>query len=359
MIHKGVHLQEFLRALVEPFGISLIFIIGVFPSFINDNTNQISEVIPFLATIAAASLKLTPPLQDTFRAYNSIRGGLPDLEETVKLIKLSYLSDTKSDSNKNYSNSRAFNYPKNQISLKNIYYKYPNTDIDVIQNLSLEIEVGSKVAFVGSTGSGKTTTVNLILQLLKPYKGNLYVDKNILEDKDIKRWQAQCSYVPQTFYLNNSTIIENIAFAKDRDEIDLQKVKKAIASAKLTELISKLPRGLETIIGENGISLSGGQRQRLAIARAFYRESKILIMDEATSSLDNKTESKVMESIDLKGNNCTLIIIAHRLSTVINADKIFEFNSGKIINSGTFEELSKKSESFKDLNILEKKILKS
>ena len=188
--------------------------------------------------------------------------------------------------------------------------------------------------------------------------GNLYLDNKILKSEDIINWQANCSYVPQSFYLNNTTILENIAFAKDRDDIDLSKVMNSINSAKLNELISKLPRGLETIIGENGISLSGGQRQRLAIARAFYRESKLLIMDEATSSLDNITESKVMESIDLKGNNCTLIIIAHRLSTVINADIIFEFNGGKIIHSGTFEELCRDSESFKDLSVLEKKILK-
>ena len=358
IIEKSETLPEIPRALVEPFGISLIFIIGIFPSFINNDLNKITEVIPFLATIAAASLKLTPPLQDTFRAYNSIRGGLPDLEETVKLIRLSNYSKKRNDQIKNQYLNKNFKFPKKQISFKNVYFKYPKTELDVIKNLSFDIKVGSKVAFVGATGSGKTTTVNLLLHLLKPSLGNLYLDNYVLKSEDIINWQANCSYVPQSFYLNNTSILENIAFAKDRDDIDLSKVKKAIYSAKLTELISKLPRGLETVIGENGISLSGGQRQRLAIARAFYRESKLLIMDEATSSLDNKTESKVMESIDLKGNNCTLIIIAHRLSTVINADIIFEFNDGKIIHSGSFEELCRNSESFKDLSTLEKKILK-
>ncbi|WP_257008922.1 ABC transporter ATP-binding protein [Prochlorococcus marinus] len=355
-IEKSETLPEIPRALVEPFGISLIFIIGIFPYFTINDINQISEIIPFLATIAAASLKLTPPLQDTFRAYNSIRGGIPDLEETVKLIKLS--NNNQFNQIKKPSFDKNFIYPKKKISFKNVYYKYPETELDVIKNLSFDINVGSKVAFVGATGSGKTTTVNLLLQLLKPNMGHLYLDNNILKSKDVTNWQAHCSYVPQSFYLNNTTILENIAFAQDRDDIDLPKVKKAIDSAKLTELISKLPRGLETIIGENGIALSGGQRQRLAIARAFYRESKLLIMDEATSSLDNKTESKVMESIDLKGNNCTLIIIAHRLSTVINADIIFEFNGGEISHSGSFEELCRNSESFKDLSVLEKKILK-
>ena len=358
ILEKSETLPEIPRALVEPFGISLIFIIGIFPYLINNDINQIIEIIPFLATIAAASLKLTPPLQDTFRAYNSIRGGLPDLEETVKLIKLSNFSDKRFSQIKTPSIDNNFKYPKKKISFKNVYFRYPKTDLDVIKNLSFDIQVGSKVAFVGATGSGKTTTVNLLLHLLKPNLGNLYLDNKILKSEDIINWQANCSYVPQSFYLNNTTILENIAFAKDRDDIDLSKVMNSINSAKLNELISKLPRGLETIIGENGISLSGGQRQRLAIARAFYRESKLLIMDEATSSLDNITESKVMESIDLKGNNCTLIIIAHRLSTVINADIIFEFNGGKIIHSGTFEELCRDSESFKDLSVLEKKILK-
>ena len=162
VIQQGETLPEIPRALVEPFGISLIFIIGIFPSFINNNTNQITEVIPFLATIAVASLKLTPPLQDTFRAYNSIRGGLPDLEETVKLIKLSNKNTKIPYQNKNTSHNKEFNFPKKHISFKNIFYRYPKTDFDVIKNLFLKL-VGSKVAFVGATGSGKTTTVNLIL----------------------------------------------------------------------------------------------------------------------------------------------------------------------------------------------------
>ena len=155
----------------------------------------------------------------------------------------------------------------------------------------------------------------------------------------------------------SSSILENVAFAIDKDKIDINAVWKAIEFAKLKEFVESLPKGLKTNIGESGIKLSGGQRQRISIARAFYRNSKLLILDEATSALDNKTESEVMSSIDLIGNKCTLIIIAHRLSTVRNSDKIFEFNSGKIINSGSFSELCEKSESFQDLNFLENNIL--
>ena len=356
-IWRGETLPEIPRALIEPFGITLIFIIGVFPSLFNSDISEIAKVIPFLATIAAACLKLTPPLQDTFKGYNAIRGGLPDLEVTYKLINVlnnkNALNNSKSIDSKDYSS-----YPKRSIKLNKISYQYPSSKIKAINNLSLEINVGSKISFVGETGSGKTTTVNLLLQLLKPTKGNLLLDDLPLKQNEIRGWQNNCAYVQQSFYLTNSTILENIAFAIDREKINIHEVWKAIESAKLKEYVESLPNALDTNIGDSGIKLSGGQRQRIAIARAFYRKSKLLILDEATSSLDNKTESEVMNSIDLKNNNCTLIVIAHRLSTVINSDKIYEFARGKIINSGNFEELCKKSKSFKDLNFLENQILK-
>ena len=355
-IWKGETLPEIPRALIEPFGITLIFIIGILPSLFNSDIDEIAKVIPFLATIAAACLKLTPPLQDTFKGYSSIRGGLPDLEVTYKLINLTKnknaINNSKLIDSKDY-----FLYPKRSIELNKISYQYPNSRIKAINNLSLKINVGSKIAFVGGTGSGKTTTANLLLQLLKPNKGNLLLDNLPLKQEDLKKWQNNCAYVQQSFHLNDSSILENIAFATDRGQIDIDDVWKAIESAKLKEYVESLPNALDTNIGESGIKLSGGQRQRIAIARAFYRKSRLLILDEATSSLDNKTESEVMNSIDLKNKNCTLIVIAHRLSTVINSDKIYEFAKGKIINSGNFEELCEKSKSFKNLNFLENEIL--
>jgi len=359
VIWKGETLPEIPRTLIEPFGITFIFIIGIGPLLFDSDISKISQAIPFLATIAAASLKLTPPLQDTFKGYNSIRGSLPDLEAAMKLIELNELSSTvtfKEDC-EDLRKSK-FIYPKENVTLKNISYKYPNSELNVIDNLTIDIKIGSKVAFVGTTGSGKTTTANLLLQLLKPQKGGLLLDEIPLKERDIRIWQKNCAYVAQNFYLNNSTILENVAFAKDIKDIKKDDIWKSLESAKLNDLIKTLPKGLNTPIGQNGIKLSGGQRQRLALARAFYRKSRFLILDEATSALDNKTEKEVMNSIDFVSNNCTLVIIAHRLSTVMNADRIYEFNSGKIIHSGTFEELCKVSESFKDLSLLEKKILR-
>ena len=356
MIWRGEALPEIPRALIEPFGITLIFVVGLTPLLFTSGIDQISKAIPFLAVIAAASLKLTPPLQDTFKGYNSIRGSLPDLEATLKLLIKNKSSLEYKLVNNNISTE--FIYPKKTIALKNIFYKYPNANSYAIKNLSLSINVGSKIAFVGATGSGKTTTANLLLQLIEQEKGDLLLDNKILSRSDVKNWQYDCAYVQQTFYLNSGTILENIAFAKDKQDININEVWNAIESAKLKDLVKSSSKGLNTKIGENGIKLSGGQRQRIALARAFYRKSKFLILDEATSALDNRTENEVMNSIDLIGNNCTLIIIAHRLSTIMNADKIFEFKSGEIIHSGTFVELSKISENFKDLNFLEKKILK-
>ena len=356
-IWRGETLPEIPRALVEPFGITLIFFIGIVPLLLTSDIEKISKVIPFLATIAAASLKLTPPLQDTFRGYNSIRGGLPDLEATTQLIYSTNEFKENTVSSHQSSLKNNFQFPLNTIALKNVFYRYPNASSYVINDLSLTIKTGTRVAFVGTTGSGKTTTANLILQLLLPQKGNLLLDNKSLLKGDIKKWQYNCAYVPQSFYLNNCTILENIAFASDKNEVNLDAIWQSLESAKLTEFVKKMPKNIYTQIGENGIKLSGGQRQRLAIARAFYRNSKLLVLDEATSALDNKTESEVMSSIDLVSNNCTLIIIAHRLSTVMNADMIYEFNNGEIIHSGTFKELCLKSESFKDLKELEKKIL--
>ena len=356
-IWKGETLPEIPRALIEPFGITLIFVIGIFPSLLNSDIAEISKVIPFLATIAAACLKLTPPLQDAFKGYNAIRGGLPDLEVTYKLINL--INNNNGSNNTITKVSKdCFIYPKKTIKLNKISYQYPSSKTNAINNLSLQINVGSRIAFVGETGSGKTTTANLLLQLLKPTKGNLLLDDLPLKHEDIKKWQNNCAYVQQSFYLPSSSILENIAFAIDKKKINTDEVWQAIESAKLKELVESLPYGLDTNIGDSGIKLSGGQRQRIAIARAFYRKSRLLVLDEATSALDNKTESEVMNSIDLISNKCTLIVIAHRLSTIVNSDKIYEFEQGNIINSGNFEELCEKSESFKDLNFLENKILK-
>jgi ATP-binding cassette subfamily B protein len=347
---KAEVLPEAPRALIEPFGITMIFAAGIVPILFNPEPSGLVKIVPFLATVAVTSLKLTPPLQDAFRSITSLRAGLPDLQETLKLIDLPLGRLTIRSSGVPTPEGVM---PRSSIRLNQVSYSYPGTQIKVLDNLSLTIPVGGRVAFVGSTGSGKTTTANQLLCLLRPTHGTLQLDGIDVEDLDVPAWQANCAYVPQSITLLNSNVLENIAFAENPETVDQNRVWDALQAAQLADIVSELPLGLYTPIGDNGIRLSGGQRQRLALARAFYRNAKFLILDEATSALDNRTESEVMDSIELIGRRCTLVVIAHRLSTVIRSDVIYEFDRGRIQASGSFDQLRKESPSFDQLCSLE------
>jgi ATP-binding cassette subfamily B protein len=299
-----------------------------------------------LATVAVTSLKLTPPLQDAFRSITSLRAGLPDLNETLKLIDLPEGRLTVRSPGVPTPQGVM---PRNSIRLNHVSYSYPSSQGKVLDDLTLTIPVGGRVAFVGATGSGKTTTANQLLCLLRPSQGTLQLDGIDVEDIDVPAWQANCAYVPQAITLLNSNVLENIAFAEEPQSVDQDRVWEALQAAQLADIVAELPMGLYTPIGDNGIRLSGGQRQRLALARAFYRNARFLVLDEATSALDNRTESEVMDAIEVIGRRCTLVVIAHRLSTVIRSDIIYEFESGTIKASGSFDELCRQSASFNDL----------
>lgn len=353
-IWKAEVLPEAPRALIEPFGITMIFAIGMLPLLSSADVSGLAKIVPFLATVAITSLKLTPPLQDCFRSITALRAGLPDLQETLRMIELP--ADRLTIRSPGVSTAEGV-MPRHSIRLQRVSYRYPTAEKPVLSDLNLTIPVGARVAFVGATGSGKTTTANLLLGLLRPTSGALQLDGIDVNAVDVPAWQANCAYVPQAITLLNSNIIENVAYAQELDTIDEDQVWEALQAAQLADIVAELPLGLYTPIGDNGIRLSGGQRQRLALARAFYRDARFLVLDEATSALDNRTEAEVMDAIEVIGRRCTLVVIAHRLSTVIRSDCIFEFEAGRIKASGTFEQLRQRSETFQDLASFEKRTL--
>jgi ABC-type multidrug transport system fused ATPase/permease subunit len=311
--------------------------------YLMSSKGNFSNSIPIVTLYAFAGYRLMPALQFIYRAVSQIRFAEASLNFLYNdLIKLKKLN----------SGSKNFNIIKfeNNIQLKNIIFKYPNSDNLVLKKLSLKILAKNAVALVGKTGSGKTTIIDLIMGILNPLNGTLEVDGNIIDSNNCKSWQKIIGYVPQQIYLANDTIEANIAFGIDVDKINSLEIERSAKIANLHEFVTnQLPEGYKTFVGERGVRLSGGQRQRIGIARALYHNPKVLIMDEATSALDGLTEKAIMQTINDLRNDITIIIIAHRLSTVRECDQIYLVDDGKIIAQGNFLELIQKNDTFSSM----------
>ena len=344
----GRLLPDVPRLVIEPAGITILFAVFVVPSLFQGNLLSFQEILPEISALLVALLRISGPLQSLFRGLNRLRGGLPQMQEALELLELS--SDRLLLNSPEVPSSSGL-IPQRFIQLKDVSFSFKQAQVDVINNINLTIPSGSRVAFVGKTGSGKTTLAHLILGLYNPTNGTLCVDGIPVTSQELPAWQANCSFVPQNVRLTGGSVRDNVAFGQHSDMIDDDRVWASLEAAQFDDVVAGMPYGLYTIVGEDGAKLSGGQRQRLALARAFYREAKVLVLDEATSALDNKTEHDVMQALDIVGRRCTTIVIAHRLSTVKKCDRIYEIKDGRIVASGSFDELCECSESFREMTL--------
>lgn len=306
----------------------------------------LSQVLPVLAVYALAGFKLLPALQQVYGSVTNIKGGLPGFDSIrPDLIASQILLSDRDQAICREAQSLSLG----EITLEDVTFTYPDKDKPALANLSLTIPFNSTVGFVGESGSGKSTAIDLILALIDPQQGQLKVGGTVINHGNKTVWQQHIGFVPQSVFLSEGTIAENIAFGLAPKEIDQGKVKQAASLAHLDELVSSLPDGLNTKVGERGVQLSGGQRQRIGIARALYSQASVLVFDEATSALDGITENIIMSAIHELAGQKTIILIAHRLKTVKQCDKIYMLEGGRVVDQGSFSELLGKNEKFKQM----------
>ena len=335
--------QKSTRIIVETILIVFIlFFVAVSQVFFGQDTQEITSV---LAVFSVVSFRLIPTMSniisDIGRMQNSsyvldiLCLDLKEIEE--EKINISTVSNKHSSIHPYSRDDRHLNFT-NEVELRKLTYSYPDISEPAIEDISINLKKGQSIAFIGKSGAGKTTLVDVILGLLKPQSGNILVDGKSIY-KDLRSWQNLIGYIPQSIFLTDDTIKNNIAFGVEEHLIDPEKLHQAIQASQLSELIEQLPNGINTPVGERGVRLSGGQRQRIGIARALYHEREILVLDEATSALDNETERLVNEEIKSLAGTKTLIIIAHRLSTVEHCDCVYLLEKGRLIRSGSYQEI--------------------
>ncbi|WP_314683813.1 ABC transporter ATP-binding protein [Rothia mucilaginosa] len=345
---RSAFLSDFPKYTLE-----IIFIVGIAALLAFMSATQGADSTGYLLLFAGACIRILPNYTRMVASLGSIRAGehaseklLEELEHLTpeeRMFKLPSAPVVPKDHD--YINKSI--EPVN-IQIDNLTFQYPDGDKPVLKDITLDIPMGSSIAFVGGSGSGKTTLIDLILGLFAPTHGQVLQNgESIL--KDLRSWHQRIGYVPQDVFIADSTVLEAVAFGLKPEEIDVERVKYCIEVAALTEVIDSLENGLETMIGYNATRLSGGQKQRLGIARALYRNPSVLILDEATSALDNETEHKITKTIERISKDITVIIVAHRLSTVRNVDQLVYLSKGQIANQGTFVEVQQANAEFANL----------
>lgn len=317
--------------------VGLLFVAFFAYSLSVNNTENIS-IVPILVGIVLSIQRLLPLFQQMFNAWSQMQSAQASLKDVVEYLNLKVPEEF--EQNKQKENIH-FN---THIKIENLNFKYSIDGPEVLKSINLTIEKGSRVGFIGATGSGKSTLLDILMGLLEPTVGKIYIDDQELNLSNIHLWQSFIAHVPQSIYLTDSTISENIAFGVAKENIDYALVIKSAQKAQIADVIGQMPLGYDTIVGERGIQLSGGQRQRLGIARALYKKAQVIILDEATSALDSHTEAAVMEVFESLGNEVTLLMIAHRLTTLKNCTNIVELKDGKLNRLLKYEDLKEYSE---------------
>ena len=309
------------RYIVETFGVILIVLLAYMLS--TQGEQSFADGIPVLGALALGAQRLLPVMQTSYNAWGNLKGTHFVLEEVLVFLNI---NDSKT---MNVINDNCA-FEKN-IRLKDVSFGYDENSLPTINKINVDIKKGDCIGVIGKTGSGKSTLIDIMMGLLDPTHGTLEVDENVITSSNRRAWQSRIAHVPQNIYLSDSTLEENIAFGIPVEEIDSSLVRRAAISANIDSVINEWPLKYKTILGERGIRLSGGQRQRIGIARALYKQADVLFLDEATSSVDTTTESSIMKAIEKLGNDVTLIIIAHRITTLKNCSRILELtNEGKI-----------------------------
>ena len=328
-------LGQFPKYLIETVCIGTVLLVLVFKIYKGEDLNT---MIPQLAAFAIAAFKLLPSVSKINNYANLIVFLKPsvdliyrDIKDTEDMVNYEIADESGNiiEINDDGSQNKDTCYVADKISINNIVYRYPHTDRDVLNGISFEIPLGKSIGFIGESGSGKSTLADVILGILTPTSGTVMYG-NMDVHKHPLKWSKKLAYIPQSIFLCDDTIRNNVAFGIDEDKIDDEKVWKALREAQLEQFVKSQPDGLDSMVGERGVRISGGQRQRIGIARALYDNPEILVLDEATSALDTGTESAVMEAIDKLSGTMTLIMIAHRLTTIKNCDYVYKVENGNI-----------------------------
>ena len=329
-------IRRFSVAQILPrFGLEILTIIGlaVLVSTMVLLDSELTEILPVLGLFGAAAFRLLPAVNRLINNFQLINISRPQVNEVFEDLDLPGQLNLKNSDRSALTGS---------ISVVDISFSYPDSLKDAVSGVSVKIGRGEAVGLIGPSGSGKSTLVDVLLGLLEPKFGKVLVDGSDIHE-NLRRWQDQIGYVPQSIFLTDDTLRRNVAFGLPKDQIDDNAVKSAIRSAQLEDFVASLPDGLDTIVGERGVRLSGGQRQRIGIARALYNNPDVLVLDEATSSLDTETEHGVMQAVQALQGEKTVIIVAHRLSTVEYCDRLYRLESARIVDEGTFSEVTSRA----------------